>query len=260
MRQKFQLGNIALIGIVSVAVIALIGFFILSRQNKSTLPPGNQPPVTEEKMTNGKFSFSTPKKSAHYESNTPEHAAVLAGVPINVVVNVNFDLTNKSSIFITKDGKDFGVGTTALDSNKLTMRRNIDPNSPDGVYTVNYKACWPDGSCHDGTFQFAIDRNRSQQFENLTGKKEATIKMSEIAFKPINITVDKGTKVTWINDDSVVHYVNTDSHPAHTYEPDQNSKALAQNQSYSYTFEKAGIYPYHCSAHAGVMTGTILVE
>lgn len=204
-------------------------------------------------------TFSTPKKSAHYETNTPEHGATLAGAPLNVVIDFNFDLAKPSEIKIVKDGKDYGVGETLIDNNKLSMRRNLDPDAPDGLYRVEYNACWPDGSCHDGYFQFAIDRKLGEKFEDQSEKSEVTIKMSQIKFMPMDLKIKKGTKVTWVNDESIEHYVNTDSHPAHTYYPTQNSKALKKGEQYSVTFDQSGIYPYHCSAHASNMTGNILV-
>ena len=177
-----------------------------------------------------------------------------------MVVNFNFDLAAPSAIKIEKDGKDYGQGQTLIDENKLTMRRKMDPVSPDGVYTVNYTACWPDKSCHEGNFQFAIDRTKSRSFEDFTGEKEVIVTLSEIRFKPQNIEITKGTKVTWINQDDVDHYINTDSHPAHTYFPEQNSRALSNGDIYSVTFNTSGIYPYHCSAHPENMAGSILVE
>lgn len=140
------------------------------------------------------------------------------------------------------------------------MRRNFDPTAPDGRYSVVYKACWPDGSCHDGSFEFAIDSTQASTFVDMTGKKEVTIDLKNTMFEPKNIKVSKGTRVTWTNNDSTTHYVNTDSHPAHTYVLEMNSKALGKGDSYSYTFQTAGIYPYHCSAHASAMTANILVE
>ncbi len=238
-----------------LALVILLGggYFIL---NKSSTP------VSPQKQQNVKTStaFENPKKSAHYESNTPEHGSTLAGVPINVVINFNFDLAKPSEIKILKDGKDYGTGETVIDDNKLAMRRNMDPGSADGLYTVEYNACWPDKSCHDGSFQFAIDRSKAGSFLDQTGKNEVTIRMSQIKFNPQNIKVSKGTKITWINDDPVEHYVNTDSHPAHTYYPAQNSKALGKGDRFSLVFNTVGIYPYHCSAHADSMIGLILVK
>jgi plastocyanin len=86
-----------------------------------------------------------------------------------------------------------------------------------------------------------------------------TIKMSEIMFKPKDVLISTGTKVTWVNDDDTIHYVNTDAHPGHTQVLDLNSKALNQGDSFNYTFSKTGAYAYHCSAHAADMRANIIV-
>jgi plastocyanin/methionine-rich copper-binding protein CopC len=200
------------------------------------------------------------KKTANFESSTPSAQSVLAGVPTHVVLNFSFDLAAPSSISITQNSTEYGQGRTIIDKNKLAMRRSVDPGAPDGLYTVNYIACWPDGSCHDGSFRFTIDRSLQSGYEDLTGSKEVKIDMKDIMFEPKNIKVARGTTVIWTNGDNVTHYVNTDSHPAHTYEPGQNSKELKPGDTFSYTFENPGIYPYHCSAHASTMTANILVE
>ena len=244
----------------AVIIVLLIGavYFVFFRTNKSPSAPSVSP--EQETSSTQSASFGIEKKSAQYESNTPTHGVILAEAPVNVVVNFNFDLAAPSQIKIEKDGKDSGRGETLIDENKLTMRRRMNPNSADGVYTVNYTACWPDKSCHEGNFQFAIDRTKSRSFEDFTGEKEVIVTLSEIRFKPQNIEITKGTKVTWINQDDVDHYINTDSHPAHTYFPEQNSRALSNGDIYSVTFNTSGIYPYHCSAHPENMAGSILVE
>lgn len=104
-------------------------------------------------------SFSNPKKSAHYVSNSPEHGSTLTVPPGEVVINFNFDLVAKSTISIKSDSKEYGTGQVVIDSNRKTMRLNINPAAPDGLYTVSYTACWPDGTCHEGNFQFAIKRS-----------------------------------------------------------------------------------------------------
>ena len=252
-----QKGNVLLIVIALLAVVGLI-IFIFTRRNVTDTKTRVPLPLNESQSN--ELVFSNPKKSAHYESNTPSHRSTLAGVPVNVVIDFNFDLAKPSSISIMKDAAEYGVGETKIDANKLVLRRDINPDAPDGLYTVTYKACWPDGSCHDGSFQFAIDSKFSANFNDMTDQNNVTIRMSGNTFEPMNIIINKGTKVTWVNDDSVEHFVNTDSHPAHTYEPKQNSQALSYGDSYSYTFEKPGIYPYHCSAHERVMKASILVR
>lgn len=242
--------------IVFVAVIA--GAFFLFKENKTKTPIDS---IEFQNTTEAQnFTFNIPKKSAHYESNTPYHQSILVAPPINIVIDFNFDLAKPSKISIVHDEKEYGVGETIIDNNKLSMRRNFSPDAPDGVYKVSYSACWPDGSCHDGHFEFAIDRNGASTYEDMTGKNEVVIRMSEITFKPKNLKISSGTKVVWINDENVEHYINTETHPAHTYFPMQNSRALKKGESFSTTFNAPGVYPYHCSAHADTMIGNILVE
>jgi len=255
--------------LIVILVIGAGGFFIWQSQSVQK-PAETKSPINQQTNTSTQSAttqFSNPKKSAHYESNTPSHGATLAGVPINVVIDFNFDLAENSRIEIHYFGSipkigpnDLGAGETIIDKNKLSMRRNMDPTSPDGRYSVVYKACWPDGSCHDGSFEFAINRELAKNFTDETKSSEVTVKLSQIQFQPQNIRIKKGTKVTWVNGDSIEHYINTDSHPAHTYFLNQNSRALQKGDTYSVTFDTAGIYPYHCSAHADSMTGNILVE
>lgn len=207
----------------------------------------------------GSLNFEKPKKSAHYESNTPAHGVILAAAPINVVIDFNFDLTLPSSITIEKDGQAYGVGDTIIDASALALRRDLVADMPDGLYKVSYSACWSDTSCHDGYFQFAIDSKEGSGFEDFKNQNEVTVKLSQIKFSPAKILVSPGTKVTWINDDAVAHTVNTDSQPGHTYYLGQNSRLLNKGDSYSVVFDKSGIYPYHCSPHAATMQGQIVV-
>lgn len=253
--------------IFSIATVIVVGGIVFFASQKKEVPaPVSQIAPTNEPQKDNALTFENPKKAAHFESNTPEHGDILAGIPINVVINFNFDLAKPSSIKISPWNKgreisiDMGVGETIIDSNKLSMRRKMNSNSPDDLYTVSYKACWADGSCHDGYFQFKIDKKMAQEFVDMTNKKEVTIDLKDIAFNPKNIKVSKGTKITWVNQDSVEHTVNTDSHPAHTYYLSQNSRILKKGDTYSATFTEVGIYPYHCTPHAASMKGAVLVE
>lgn len=215
---------------------------------------------TKIKNQNTHVAFKNPKKTPHYESNTPEHGAVFAGVPLEIVVNFNFDLADRSSISVASEGKEYGVDKTTIDSNRLTLRRMMDSNASDGTYTVRYDACWPDRTCHDGNFQFTIDRSKAEQFLDQRGKKEVSISIQDFSFDGKEVWISRGTNVMWTNDGQAQHYVNTDSHPAHTYVPSMNSKLLQTGDRFTIVFDRPGVYPYHCSAHPAEMQGIILVE
>lgn len=238
--------------IFSIAAIIVISGIVFFASQKKDVPV---PPQKDKTLT-----FDNPKKAAHYESNTPEHGAILAGVPINVVINFNFDLAKGSEIKIEMGRKDYGIGETVIDEGRLTMRKKMDSASPNGLYTVSYKACWADGSCHDGNFQFKIDKSKVGEFQDLRNQNQITINLKDFQFAQPKVRISKGTKVTWINQDSVVHTVNTDSHPAHTYYLKQNSRDLNQGDKYEVVFDSPGIYLYHCTPHADSMKGEILVE
>jgi plastocyanin/methionine-rich copper-binding protein CopC len=215
-------------------------------------------PLEEISLT---FVFETPVKSPHYVDNVPYHASVIPAVPVNVIVNFDFDVIPSSAIVVTgQDGQVYSTGDAIIDDNKLNMRVMMAPDAPEGLYTVNYEACWPDGSCHEGMFQFAIDRSLLSEFEDLKGQSEIVVDMQHNYFEPEDIIISVGTTITWINNDTVDHYINTDPHPGHNYFPVHNSRSIAGGESFSLKFDQPGYYPYHCSAHPATMIATIIVE
>lgn len=71
------------------------------------------------------------------------------------------------------------------------------------------------------------------------------------SFSPNPVEVKVGETVTWINDDSGRHTVTSKDGVF-------NSELMGRGQSFSYTFDKAGEYPYSCSPHPN-MVGTVVV-
>jgi len=249
--ELFSLGNLA------ISTFVLSGCFHtgLTRQ-----PNATEAPAAEVQTSPNQTAFVSPRKTPHHESSTPDHAAVLPAPPYNIVINFNFDLATGSQITITNNGRDYAAGQASIDTNKLALRRTMNQAAPNGTYTVDYKACWPDGSCHDGSFQFTIDQSQASDYIDLRQNQAVTISLTNNGFNPQFVRVAKNTPITWINNDSVVHYVNTDPHAGHNFYPLHNSRALNQGDTFVYTFPQPGIYPYHCSAHAAIMTGAVLVE
>jgi plastocyanin len=76
--------------------------------------------------------------------------------------------------------------------------------------------------------------------------------MTNRAYDPQQITVKVGDTVTWVNQDSPQHDVVANN-------GEFKSKLFDKGQSFSFTFTKAGTYPYYCSIHPG-MTGTVIVR
>jgi plastocyanin len=78
------------------------------------------------------------------------------------------------------------------------------------------------------------------------------VKIDNFSFGPAAITVPVGTTVTWTNRDDIPHTVVSD-------EKVFKSKVLDTDEKFSYTFAKAGTYPYFCSVHPK-MTGKVVVQ
>ena len=79
------------------------------------------------------------------------------------------------------------------------------------------------------------------------------IAIHNYSFTPRTLTVPVGATVTWTNRDFDVHTVVADDSP-----PTFKSTGLDTDDSFSFTFKKAGTYSYHCSVHPH-MTGEIVV-
>ena len=80
------------------------------------------------------------------------------------------------------------------------------------------------------------------------------VTIDNFTFSPGTLTVPLGTTVTWTNRDFEVHTVTADDTP-----PTFKSAGLDTDDSFSFTFNKAGTYAYHCSLHTH-MTGKIIVQ
>ena len=198
--------------------------------------------------------------AAHFVDSVPAHGESFAASPNRIVINFDFTLGNGSAIKVTRDGQPVATpAATVSGARKLTLETTLPAGAGDGTYTVDYKACWPDGSCHDGQFGFTVDGKMAAGYVDMTGKPAVSIGIANIAFTPATLIVSKGTKVTWTNSDPVVHFVNTDPHPTHNHAPGLNSLDLAKGATYSFTFDQPGEYPYHCSAHT-IMKARVLVK
>ena len=80
----------------------------------------------------------------------------------------------------------------------------------------------------------------------------ASVKIDNFVFGPQTLTVPVGATVTWTNSDDIPH-------TSVSTEGVFKSKVLDTDEKFSYTFTKAGTYPYYCTIHPK-MTGTVVVQ
>ncbi len=83
-------------------------------------------------------------------------------------------------------------------------------------------------------------------------KQSTEVRIDNFSFGPATLTVPVGTTVTWTNHDDIPHnVVSTDGV--------FKSKVIDTDESFSFTFHKAGTYPYFCAIHPK-MTGKVIVK
>ena len=75
-------------------------------------------------------------------------------------------------------------------------------------------------------------------------------------YSPLNLEIPAGTTVTWVNDDSVPHNIQSQDETGKVINL-FNSPPLNTGDKFKFTFEESGVYTYHCTFHpwrVGVVT------
>lgn len=83
---------------------------------------------------------------------------------------------------------------------------------------------------------------------------ENTVVIKDFEFSKPVLKIKKGTAVTWINRDDTKHTVTSDTDP----EANLDSPYFGAGETFTYTFDTVGIFPYHCAPHP-YMKGTVEV-
>jgi plastocyanin len=94
--------------------------------------------------------------------------------------------------------------------------------------------------------------SRSQAANDQPSAASAGVNIDNFVFGPQTITVPVGATVTWTNKDDIPH-------TSVSTEGVFKSKVLDTDEKFSYTFTKAGTYPYYCTIHPK-MTGKVVVQ
>ena len=77
------------------------------------------------------------------------------------------------------------------------------------------------------------------------------MRIADFAFAPASRSVKAGDSVKWTNRDGATHTVTADDGAF-------DSGKLAGGKSFSFTFEQAGTFAYHCNIHQR-MTAKVIV-
>jgi plastocyanin len=79
-----------------------------------------------------------------------------------------------------------------------------------------------------------------------------TVLIQNFSFKPAHITINRGTKVRWINMDFDVHTATANNGKSF------DSGLLFPRQRYTHTFKRAGKQRYHCKIHPDMKASVVV--
>lgn len=84
------------------------------------------------------------------------------------------------------------------------------------------------------------------------GTPANTIQIRNYAFVQTQLTVSRGTQVTWVNCDQDIHTSTSDAGV-------WDSGPISPNGTFRRTFDAAGTFPFHCTPHPA-MKATVVVQ
>ncbi len=197
-------------------------------------------------------------ESTHCPSLVPAPAATPVAIPSPDQVAAGTNSVPAATVTTTTSGGSAGTGPLTIE---ITIRIDIDPLDTGVTVPVTVMpgttpvagAAAPPSSTGDSGVSPAIGAAPTASAQAAPAAAAGTaVTVSNMAFSPASVTIPVGTKVTWTNTDPVAHTVTADGGAF-------NSGHLNPGQSFTYTFDKAGTFDYHCQYHP-YMKGTITVH
>jgi plastocyanin len=85
----------------------------------------------------------------------------------------------------------------------------------------------------------------------------ASVDLKALAFAPVQVRVAAGGTVTWTDREPVEHTVTagTPDAPHSSFD-----KVVNEGGTFTFTFARAGTYPFFCRRHPANMQGTVIVS
>ncbi len=148
--------------------------------------------------------------------------------------------------------------TEAPEGVNITFDNNVTQlaSSENTSLKANFKVA---GDAPAGLYDIVVEANGGGLVHKTTGKiniigtGRVIVNIQNFWFYPTNLTLRKGTNVTWINKDPTGHTSTADDRT-------WDSKMLLQNQEYTFEFNELGTYQYYCIPHPQMIAQIKVVE
>lgn len=101
------------------------------------------------------------------------------------------------------------------------------------------------------------DSESTHSLQDSSVTESVQIALDDQSIAPATVTVEKGQTVTWLNRGSTPRQITADTNQL----PGLDSvRPLAQDESFSYTFEKEGTFSYYDAQNPAEYNGTVIVQ
>ncbi|RJQ34104.1 hypothetical protein C4568_03100 [Candidatus Parcubacteria bacterium] len=240
--------------IVSVAVLGGIGYFFFE-QNKDANVPASQPTEAEEiKVSPQEARTSVTIDSATFTKGGYVVVRGSDGKRIGQVIEISSylptgthtNITIELGAFYTYNQEDQLIAMIYHDDGDKSFNELDQPINSSAVFAE--------------TGNPVIASVFEHEVAPSDGMGMVTVRYTNTGFEPVKLTVPVGTMVEFINQSDEEMWVASNMHPSHeilsTFDQFQG---VGKSQSYMYTFDKKGIWPYHDHINPA-LEGVITVE
>lgn len=105
-----------------------------------------------------------------------------------------------------------------------------------------------------------ICKNNGWIIENAT-PRTLTVEYKNNKFIPSELKIKKGDTITWVNRDSRAVWPASGPHPTHSGYPSFDAlRGLNTNETYSFTFDKVGLWKYHDHLNPSATGAVAVIE
>lgn len=109
-------------------------------------------------------------------------------------------------------------------------------------------------------FTLWFSREPNEVVHTSPDPKVVQVLITPDGFVPASVTVERGSVVEWISEDSsTTHVVQSNPYPSGKDMPDLNSDQLGAGATYRFKFAEAGEYAYHDKLNP-TMNATVIVR
>jgi len=105
-----------------------------------------------------------------------------------------------------------------------------------------------------------VNNNNITRINRASKVLPGIVTVSKSGFNPSTINIKVGQAVQWKNSDTLHHWISSDPYPSNDGLKELSSNTMLSQDSYTFVFNKPGIYPYHDNLNPYKFRGEVIVK